>query len=89
MATVNYTLRLDEFDKLAAEQVFNKLGLTLAAGLNVYLKAVARQQRIPFSLALNENTATITEQTVPDKEVMSASRRIVAKNKKAYEVLAK
>jgi DNA-damage-inducible protein J len=56
MAAVNYTIRLDETDKQAAERVFNELGLTLAAGLNVYVKAVARQRKIPFDLALNENT---------------------------------
>ena len=52
MATVNYTIRLDEADKQAAEQVFSQLGLTLAAGFNVYLKAVVRQQKIPFELDL-------------------------------------
>ena len=30
-----------------------------------------------------------TEQTMPDEDVMSISRRIMAKNKEAYEVLAK
>jgi DNA-damage-inducible protein J len=55
MATVNYTLRLDETDKRTAEQIFNDLGLTLAAGFNIYVKAVVRQQKIPFDLALNEN----------------------------------
>ena len=55
MATVNYTIRLDESVKQAAEQVFNQLGLTLAAGLTVYLKTVARQQRIPFELTLIES----------------------------------
>jgi len=54
MATVNYTLRLEETDKQQAEQIFNQLGLTLAAGLNVYIKTVAREQRIPFNLSLNE-----------------------------------
>ena len=29
------------------------------------------------------------EQTMPDEDVMSISRRILAKNKEAYEVLAK
>ena len=57
--TVNYTLRLDEKDKQQAEQVFNQLGLTLAAGLTVYLKAVARQQRIPFPLTLKESPAFV------------------------------
>ena len=60
MATVNYTIRLDEADKQAAEKVFNQLGLTMAAGLNVYLKAVARQQKIPFELALNETPVATT-----------------------------
>jgi len=53
MTSVNYTIRLDEADKQAAEKVFSQLGLSLAAGLNVYLKAVVRQQRIPFELALD------------------------------------
>jgi DNA-damage-inducible protein J len=56
MATVNYSLRIDETDKQRAEQVFNELGLSLAAGLNIYLKAVIRKQRIPFDLAI-ENSA--------------------------------
>ena len=53
MAAVNYTVRLDEIDKKLAEQVFNELGLTLAAGLNVYIKTVVRKRRIPFDLALD------------------------------------
>ena len=73
MATVDYTIRLDEADKQAAERVFNQLGLTLAAGLNVYIKAVARQQRIPFELNLNEQVkaafhSTNTTKTQIEKE---------------------
>lgn len=30
-----------------------------------------------------------TEQSVPDEDVMSVSKRLIAKNKKAYEELAK
>ena len=58
MSTVNYTIRLDEADKKAAERVFNQLGITLAAGLTIYLKTVARQQKIPFELALGEQVKT-------------------------------
>jgi addiction module RelB/DinJ family antitoxin len=54
MATVNYTLRVDEIDKKNAEQVFKSLGMTLATGISVYLKTVGRQQRIPFNMDLNE-----------------------------------
>ncbi len=55
MAAINYTFRIDETDRQAVEDVFSRLGLTLAAGLNVYIKAVARQQRIPFDLTLHDN----------------------------------
>ena len=64
MTTVNYTVRLDESDKKAVERVFNQLGLTLAAGLNIYIKAVIRQQKIPFELAVNNFTA-LTDGSVP------------------------
>lgn len=56
MASVNYTIRLEETDKKGAEQVFNQLGLTLAAGINVYIKAVTRQQKIPFALEIEPKT---------------------------------
>jgi len=72
MAAVNYTVRLDETDKQAAERVFNELGLTMAAGLNVYVKMVARQRRIPFDLALNVN-APITARKQKEKSVKALS----------------
>ena len=51
MAAVNYIVRLDEADKKAAEQVFNDLGLILAAGFNVYisdLMKLTKKQRSKF-----------------------------------------
>jgi addiction module RelB/DinJ family antitoxin len=50
VAAVNYTIRLDEAVKKEAEQVFDQIGLTLAAGINVYLKAVGQRKKIPFTL---------------------------------------
>ena len=52
---VNYTLRVDEADKQKAEEVFETLGLSFASGINVYLKTVGRQQKIPFTLEINGN----------------------------------
>ena len=54
MSAVNYTLRLDEVDKQKAEQVFKALGMTFSTGINIYIKTVGRQQRIPFSLNVND-----------------------------------
>jgi len=38
---------------------------------------------------LIEFSQVAQEQTMPDEDVMSVSRRILAKNREAYEVLAK
>jgi len=59
MASVNYTLRIDELDKRNAEQVFKDLGMTFSTGINIYIKTVGRQQKIPFELSLNEQASTI------------------------------
>ena len=58
MATVNYSLRIDESDKQKAEQVFKALGMTFSTGINIYLKAVGRQKRIPFDLSVGGQTTT-------------------------------
>ena len=42
----------------------------------------------PRYLLIEFNQA-VQEQTMPDEDVMSISRRIMANNKEAYEVLAK
>ena len=58
MATTNYTLRVDDVDKQRAEQVFKELGMTFATGINIYIKTVSRQQKIPFELTLNTQAFT-------------------------------
>jgi len=74
MATVNYTLRIDESDKQKAEEVFKALGMTFSTGINIYIKTVGRQQRIPFPLAVNE--------TVPAASLADAFRALQEESKK-------
>lgn len=72
MAVTNYTLRLDETDKQQAELVFKALGLNLSTGINIYIKAVGRQQRVPFELDLNtqaKKAMTDAKKSMEDKEL--------------------
>jgi len=77
MAGTNYTLRIDEVDKQQAELVFRSLGMNLSTGINIYIKAVSRQQRIPFDLDLNAHT---------EKVVMDAKKSLDDK-KMSYNAL--
>jgi DNA-damage-inducible protein J len=67
VATVNYSLRVDEADKQKAEQVFKALGMTFSTGINIYIKAVGRQKKIPFDLAVSRLEANASA-TISHKE---------------------
>jgi len=51
---------MEEADKKAAERVFKSLGMSFATGMNIYVKKVGRERRIPFSMDLNERSSTKT-----------------------------
>lgn len=46
-------LRVDDDVKRDAEQTFNDIGLSMSAAINIFLKKVARERRIPFELSLD------------------------------------
>ena len=48
MAQIN--MRIDEQLKKDAEMVFDSIGLTTSTAFTLFLKAVVRENRIPFSL---------------------------------------
>ena len=50
MQEARLSVRVDEDIKKRAECVFSGLGLTLSAGITLYLNQVAIQQGIPFTL---------------------------------------
>ena len=47
--------------KLAAERIFNELGLNMTTAVNIFLRQTIRANGIPFALRLNvPNAATAT-----------------------------
>lgn len=44
------SLRVDDEVKRGAEQALNEIGLSMSAAINVFLRKVAREKRIPFEL---------------------------------------
>ena len=45
------SLRVDDDVKRKAEKTFNAIGLSMSTAINVFLKTVARENRIPFELS--------------------------------------
>lgn len=49
------TIRIDPNVKDRANEVFDELGLSLSAAVNVFLKAVVREGGMPFDVRIGEN----------------------------------
>jgi DNA-damage-inducible protein J len=67
---VQIGLRVDEAVKKGAEQVCEDVGLSLSAAINIFLKKVARERRIPFELTADpfysESNMRYLEQKIAD-----------------------
>jgi len=51
MATVNMSIRMDTELKKQAEAMFSDMGLNMTTAINMFLRQVVRQRRIPFEIA--------------------------------------
>ena len=83
MANVNVTIRMDEKLKEQADELFNDLGFTMSAAINMFAKQAVREQRIPFEIRRN------VDRIANDENVFNISEKLIDKNCKAYKELAK
>ena len=84
MASVNVTIRMDAEDKALAERLFADFGLTMNAGINLYIKQAIREQSIPFKVTKNTEIKRLDRQTL-DKLIDESD----AKYGQVYKKLAK
>lgn len=65
-----FSVRVELETKEAASKVFKQLGLSLNSGIDVYLRAVAREKAIPFPLTLASQgeSAAIPADALKEKE---------------------
>ncbi|MDR2973920.1 MAG: type II toxin-antitoxin system RelB/DinJ family antitoxin [Propionibacteriaceae bacterium] len=57
MTMTSLNMKVDEDVKRQADDVLSQLGLTLSAGVNVFLRKVAMTRGIPFELKLEDDEA--------------------------------
>ncbi|HHT96118.1 MAG TPA: type II toxin-antitoxin system RelB/DinJ family antitoxin [Clostridia bacterium] len=53
MSTTSLNIRVDKTVKKQADEVFNELGINMTTAVNMFLRAVIRENGIPFALKLN------------------------------------
>jgi len=53
MESTNLNIRTDKNVKVAAEKIFEELGLNMTTAINIFLRQTIRSNGIPFELKLN------------------------------------
>ena len=53
MATASVTIRMDEGLKHQVETIFDEMGMNMTTAITVFAKAVVRQGKIPFEIAID------------------------------------
>ena len=69
------TVRIDPKLKDAANAVFDELGISLSAGVSAFLKAVVREQGMPFEMKLDTNGILYSGSAKNDKAIVSDELR--------------
>ena len=59
MAQVDLIIKTDEEVKKEFNSICEKLGMDMSVVINLFMKTVIKEQRIPFDLALNPSKETI------------------------------
>ena len=83
MAQIN--LRIDDEVKRRAEKTFDDIGLSMSAAITIFLKAVVRENRIPFELSADpfyskENMAELEKRAADIRSGKSTSKHRIRKH---------
>ncbi len=90
MESTNLNIRTDKEVKLAAEKIFEELGLNMTTAINMFLRQTIRENGIPFSLKLNnEHDDNGTVEMTDDEKIDFVAARVLKQYRRAFEELAK
>ena len=76
MAQISF--RIDDDVKKEAEKTLDIIGLSMSTAMNIFLRKVAREKRIPFELAAetNETPNAETIAAIKEDQAMKANRSL-------------
>jgi len=74
MAQTTLNVRIDEDVKNGLERFCHEVGLNISVAVNMFAKAVIREQRLPFDVALNTSNEETNKATDDVKHKRNLSR---------------
>ena len=71
--------RIDETTKMQMEQVCSELGLTMSTALNIFVKKVIREKRIPFDVSIDPFYSESNMKAIKESIKQLEEGKVVAK----------
>jgi DNA-damage-inducible protein J len=84
MAQATITARVDEHDKVDFDAFCSSVGLNTSTAINLFVKAVLREKRIPFEIT---QTSDPFYSTMNQTYVMKSVNELKAGKGKAHELI--
>ena len=76
MESININVRVDADDKKGFEQFCNNVGMNVSTAINMFIKAVLREQKLPFEIKTNTLDGQIYEKLKEaELEIINTSKR--------------
>jgi len=76
--TTQVNVRIDETVKQQAEELLQDLGLSMSSAINLFARAVIREQGLPFELKYNNSSFTEQEVKKIDEDLLKSEADISA-----------
>lgn len=76
MTNANISIRIDAETKERANELFNKLGLTMTTAVNIFLKTAIRENGIPFELKLEEEPNETTLEAMREADRIARDENV-------------
>ena len=67
MAQTNISIRIDESIKKQFDEFCEEIGMNMTTAINIFIKRVLREQRIPFALSIYDYNKE-TQKAIEDAE---------------------
>ena len=79
MESLTLNVRVDANDKKSFEQFCNNVGMNVSTAVNMFIKAVLREQKLPFEVRSSAYEEIIYQKPLEaEKEMDSTSKRYTA-----------
>lgn len=76
MTNANISIRIDAETKERANELFNKLGLTMTTAVNIFLKTAIRENGIPFELKLEKEPNETTLEAMREADRIARDENV-------------